>query len=91
MPRKPLPLRSAHLSSEPTAPTRYSRRREGHCKSVTEDSRVKSEPMENRFSQANSYNSIIDASVAAAAAAVSSNLRTNNTLRLVRCVDESFD
>lgn len=76
VPRKPLPSRSAHLSSEPTAPARYSRRREILCKSVTEE--IKPKETENRFTQANSYNSIMDASAL--------NLRTNNTHRLVfRC------
>ncbi|XP_065224768.1 unconventional myosin-IXAa-like isoform X2 [Planococcus citri] len=68
-PRKPLPARSAHLSSEPTAPARYARRRDLHSKSVTDD--TKKNENNERFSQANSYNSIIDASAASS--------RNNNT------------
>lgn len=47
--RKPLPSRSAHLTSEPTAPSRFSRRR-----NLADDRSSKNEA-ENKFSSSNLF------------------------------------
>ncbi len=56
--RKPLPLRSAHLSSEPTAPARVARRRDMPHKNATEENKFKNE--DNKFSESNARLVAID-------------------------------
>lgn len=59
VPRKPLPSRSAYVSTEPTAPARYSRRKEMLHKNITEESKSEDHG-ETRFSQTNSFHSVTE-------------------------------